>query len=107
MAADMAIGRGGHEIAALEVPHLGSQLFDGPRDFMTEDDRHADASPIDPVSDHDIMEADAASADRNPDLTRSGFTRRDLCEAQDFGRTGTLGDDGTHRRLSSPRASPR
>ena len=109
IAADVAVGRGGHEIAALRSSTSEPSLLDRAGHLVTEDDRHADAAPIGAVAHHDIMKADAAGGDRDPDLARTRLARRHIGDAQDVGRTGSLGDDGTHRgpRLSSPRASPR
>jgi len=105
----MAVSRRGHEITALQASHFRTEFLDRTGHLVTEDDRHADVAPVGAVAHHDIMKADAAGGDRNPDLARTGLARRDIDDAQDLGRTGSLGDDGAHQRpqLSSPRASPR
>jgi hypothetical protein len=110
MAADMAMDRGGDQIATTEFAHFRAELFDPARNFMAEDHRHLDSAPKRAVAHHDVVEADAAGGDRDPDLARPRLARRHIGDAQDIRGTGSFDDDGAHLPfplLSSPRASRR
>lgn len=96
IAADVTIGRGGNEVARPQVAHLRTELLDRAGHLVTEDGRQADAAPVGAVAHHDVVKADAAGGNRNPDLARAGLARADLGDAQDFGRAGSFGDDGAH-----------
>ena len=53
------------------------------------------------VAHHDVVKADAAGGDGDPDLARTRLARRDVGDAQDLGRTGPLSDDGTHQTAAA------
>src|SRR6185436_5243046 len=60
IAADMAVGRGGHGVAASQASHALTELFDRAGHLVTEDDRQAYSAPERSIAHHDIVEADAA-----------------------------------------------
>jgi hypothetical protein len=90
------VDRGGHEIAAAQAAHRGADALDSAGHLVTEDDRHLDAAPERAIANDNVVEADPASPDRDPDLVRANLARSDVSNAQDFGRTRSLGNDGTH-----------
>ena len=77
--------RRGDEIAEPKVAHLRAQPVDRAGDLVAEDHRHADAAPEGAVAHHDVVEADAAGRDRDPDLARPRLARRHLGDAQTSG----------------------
>ena len=96
LAADMAVDRGGDEIASAEPAHFRAQAFHGARDLVAQDDGHFHAAPEGAVTHHHVVETDPAGGNRNPDLTRSGLARRHMGDAQIGGSTGSLEDNGAH-----------
>ena len=93
----LVVDRGGNEITAAKLAHLRAEPLDSAGHLMAEDDRHSDAAPKRAVAHHDVVEADAAGGDRDPDLTRSRLARRHIGDAQDIWGTGSFDDDGTHQ----------
>ena len=109
IAADVAVNRGGNQIAALKPAHLRTQLLDSPRYFMAGDDGHFNAAPERSVAHHDIVETNPAGRNPDPDLARPGLARRHLGNTQDARRPGCFDDDRAHgvTPVSSPRANRR
>ena len=71
MAADMAVGRGCDEIAAAKPAHVGAQFLDDARHLVAQNHRHPDASAERAIAHHDVVEANPAGGDRDPDLART------------------------------------
>jgi hypothetical protein len=98
-ATDMATLGGANTIARLEVPNRWPDRFNDARDLMAGYQRHAHAALHDAIAGDNIVKADAAGLDPDPDIVGSKRWHRNIFQPQVVRRTGITYNHGSHHGL--------